>query len=46
MTERITYGRLKVICAVSSGTVTVGGDVQNGTALPVIGDSQQVYVGK
>lgn len=31
---------------VSSGTVTVGGDVQNGTALPVIGDSQQVYVGK
>ena len=31
---------------VTSGTVTVGGDVQNGTALPVIGDSQQVYVGK
>lgn len=31
---------------VSSGTVTVGGDVHNGTALPVIGDSQQVYVGK
>ena len=32
--------------SVTSGTVTVGGDVQNGTALPVIGDSQQVYVGK